>query len=99
MNMMKNIIKTLTVVFFMTVSLVSCVTTVQSEPNRYGVGSDVITKERPLGKWTDCRICKGKGTCIDCKGTGKIKGNSCNICSGTGRCTTCEGQGGFRSEE
>ena len=48
MNTMRNRIKLLAVAFFMTVSLVSCVTTVQPDPNRYGVGTDVITKERPI---------------------------------------------------
>jgi len=95
MSTTRNKIMTIAVTLFMAISLVSCVTTVQPNANRYSV----VTKERPLGKWTDCRICNGKGSCIDCKGTGKIKGNKCKICSGTGRCTTCEGQGGFRSEE
>lgn len=92
-----NILMAFLAIVLMAVCLADCAR--RPEAERYATGQDIVTQERPIGKWTDCRVCKGKGTCIECKGTGKVNGKECNACKGSGRCTTCEGQGGFRSEE
>lgn len=97
MKTKNHILLAFAAVIMMAVCIVSCAR--RQEVERYGTGVDVITKERPLGKWTVCRVCSGKGVCINCKGTGKVNEKECNSCKGTGRCSTCEGQGGFRTTE
>ena len=93
-----NILMTLVVMFVLSICVASCAKKPVVEDRSARVSYEV-TKQKPLGKWNDCKTCNGKGRCIDCKGKGKINGKECKSCSGSGNCTNCEGQGGFRSEE
>lgn len=99
MKSKKNIIIVITSIFVLAIGINSCARPVVVENDQNVKVHSVIYKDRPLGKWTDCRVCKGKGSCIYCKGTAKLNGKECKNCKGTGRCVTCEGQGGFRAEE
>lgn len=54
---------------------------------------------KPLTAWISCEACDGKGSCVRCKGTGKVSGKKCVSCNGTGKCPVCGGKGGYRSEK
>lgn len=56
-------------------------------------------QEKPLTAWISCEACNGKGSCVRCKGTGKVSSKKCTSCDGSGKCPVCGGKGGYRSEQ
>ena len=61
--------------------------------------SNILSKDNKEVKTKkhQCSFCYGKGkkTCRNCKGTGKVGETKCSKCKGTGSisCTYCSGEG------
>ncbi len=56
-------------------------------------------QDKPLTAWISCKACDGKGSCVRCKGTGKVSDKKCASCDSSGKCPVCGGKGGYRSEQ
>ncbi|MCR4583010.1 MAG: hypothetical protein K5764_05580 [Prevotella sp.] len=92
---MKKTIISLAAVAFLALSAISCASHSRSVyRSTTEVGDNIPQKE----VWRECNVCKGKGSCHSCRGTGKISGDKCKSCMGTGKCRTCGGNGGYTTE-
>ena len=85
---------------FFAMTLGSCSST-QKVMNTKNVERSTVLEDqdKPLTAWISCEACNGKGSCVRCKGTGKVSGKKCVSCDGSGKCPVCGGKGGYRSEQ
>ncbi len=90
---MKNIVYAAIMVIG-TIGMAACHRSSTTEVTRSTILPD---ETKPLTQWVNCSACSGKGSCLRCKGTGKISGKACVTCNGTGKCTVCNGEGGYRA--
>lgn len=89
---MKKTILSIIAMAFFGFAVVSCAS---HTSYRSYTETQTVNGSSPEGQWQKCAVCKGKGSCTTCKGTGKISGDKCSSCNGTGRCRTCDGNGGY----
>lgn len=90
-----NFISALWVTIMIVALNTGCKTSVVQDPST-GQIHKLLDKEEPLGKWSACSACNGKGRCTTCKGSGKQNAKDCSACGGTGYCSSCNGEGGHR---
>ena len=91
----------LVALLFTTMTLGSCNSTNSVVNTTKNVERSAVLEDqdKPLTAWISCEACNGKGSCVRCKGIGKVSGKKCDSCDGSGKCPVCRGKGGYRSEK